>query len=172
LSYKGCFKNGKFDGEGEYYNVKDNTVTYKGNFVEGKYNGFGKLYYERHTISKWYANFERNAECSESFHSNLLDGDTGQDEIDDLTKFLKMSDSDKPVTQYEGKFSDGNFMGDGKFFYPNGKLKFDGNFLGGSLHGQAKFHSTDGNLVYSGQFTNNQRTGYGTCYNKDGKKCY
>ena len=128
LSYKGGYKNGKFCGQGENYQVTNGEVIYNGNFSEGKYNGEGKLFYDMKTVSKWNANFERNAEVSESFQTNLLGASTPEEEIDEIKDFLKMSDSDKQLVQYEGEFSDGNFHGDGKFFYPNAKLKFEGNF--------------------------------------------
>ena len=56
-------------------------------------------------------------------------------------------------------------------YYPDNKIKYKGEFVNGNFHGNGTFFFENGNY-YIGQWSNNLKHGKGIIYTKDGKvKC-
>lgn len=145
LRYDGSFSEGELNGSGILY-YEDGSVKYRGGFEKGEYSGTGELTDEDGMVySGVFANGSLNGSAT------VKDGD---------------------VLYYEGEFADGLAEGNGKQYYPSGKVKYSGSFSGGVPHGLAIEYTEYGAIRYNGMFTAGLYNGDGVLYTEDGKKLY
>lgn len=99
--YQGSFFNGKFEGQGEYWHMVDDTVDfyYKGQLIEGKFEGEGKL-----------INLQNDYRYEGFFRGGTVSGKA-------QVTFVKS----KAV--YEGYFFQGKPLGPGTMTYPTGETR-------------------------------------------------
>ncbi len=61
-------------------------------------------------------------------------------------------------SKYVGQFKDGEFDGEGTYFWPNGAGKYVGQWKNGKMHGRGTIFYSNGNIV-TGEFKENAYMG-------------
>ena len=183
--YKGCFNNGKKEGNGIM--IYKNGTKYEGDFKNNKHEGFGKLkQLDGETfVGEWkdgkingngvrshcngdryvgsYVNNMRNGHGiytfsnGDSYEGNWINGKaTGKG----IFKF-------KNGDIYEGEFKDNIIMGQGNFKTKNGDI-YLGMFKNGLINGKGILKYQNGEK-YVGFFQNGKKNGIGKIYDSNGK---
>lgn len=157
--YKGSFKNGKYEGDGElkkdgeHYNKtnlyrNDVGEYYNGQFVNGVYEGIGTLHIEEKYYIGEFMNGKFHGKgiltLSYPYDSIVYDGEF----IDG--KFIKGTIKEDMV-MLEGNFIDEQLEGDGIFEDKMYNYKYIGKFKQGKFHGEGKLYKCD-SLRYDGEF--------------------
>jgi antitoxin component YwqK of YwqJK toxin-antitoxin module len=126
LIYKGFFKNGKPNGQCQYYICS--ILAYDGEWKDGQYNGYGK-------------EFEENTFYQGEFRDGLYYG-----------KGAIYHNGGK--LQVDGNFKKSQIDGYAKKFYEDGNLEYEGEFSNNKYSGKGKLYSRTGSLIKSGEFIN------------------
>ena len=117
LKYHGNFKAGIYEGYGELY-CQDGTLESKGIFQDGKlFDGEGVFYVKNPFDLIDY----------KDYHGQMVKG-----KYEGIGKKFDQQWGDDYLA-YEGGFKDGYFYGEGRLFYPDGKVKFEGIFTRGKI---------------------------------------
>ena len=141
--YKGCFNNGKKEGNGIM--IYKNGTKYEGDFKNNKHEGFGKL----------------KQLDGETFVGEWKDGKiNGKATGKGIFKF-------KNGDIYEGEFKDNIIMGQGNFKTKNGDI-YLGMFKNGLINGKGILKYQNGEK-YVGFFQNGKKNGIGKIYDSNGK---
>ncbi|MDR3078863.1 MAG: hypothetical protein LBU15_02385 [Rickettsiales bacterium] len=168
ITYRGGYKNGKFEGEGKLADAngevlregkfeggnfmegtardhKINGSIYEGPMKDGVANGYGKLLYSN----------------GEHRKGNFLGGLFSWDGV------VRINNPDGSV--YEGAYSGGKPDGQGLKKSPGGDYE-NGEFKDGSFSGNGKVRKTNPSegSVYEGEYSNKLRHGYGKITHKNG----
>ena len=133
--YEGEWMNGIIQGNGKYYNKKE-EYTYIGEFKENKFNGKGKITYYKSNM-KYEGNFEKGFKEGKG---KLIFEDG---------------------SYYEGIFKSNNYE-EGKFKFKDGR-HYRGKWLNNNMDGEGKF-VWEKNLYYKGEYKNNMKNGKGVYY--------
>ncbi|MEH7250486.1 hypothetical protein V7114_27410, partial [Neobacillus niacini] len=134
ILYKGCFKNGKYEGVGQlYYN--NQNVHYEGDFLDGQFHGMGKEFSEKGNL--------------------VYDGNWEHGKYSGWGKFIASD-----LITYEIKWDKNKehldnlsmYCGKGKRYYPNGNCEIECNFINGKTDGMGKYYYENGKIMYSGPY--------------------
>ncbi|MCC5910055.1 MAG: hypothetical protein JJT76_06420 [Clostridiaceae bacterium] len=152
IKYEGYFKNGKYEGKGNYYALREGL-----DFSETL------LLSASNNINQYY---ENNKEEIESFKDQL------KNENRDYLIIAKLPLLNNQIL-YTGKFKKNEFEGKGKQFV-NDILVYEGRFSKSEYHGKGKlYYYTDSNTIkYKGRFNRGQYHGKGTLYEENGNVKY
>lgn len=174
MIYEGSFKNGKYDGHGQYY--VNGTLIYDGEFSTNKYDGYGKLYshgrlfYEgefkynnRHGKGKLYDDTRlKILEYEGEFKNDKFDGYG----INYLSQYIgewkngekNGKGQDYHFDVYEGTFVNGVREGYGRLFISENQI-YEGMFNNGMPEGTGKLMDNYGKATYEGQFKDGKPVG-------------
>eukprot|EP01102_Stenamoeba_stenopodia_P015186 TRINITY_DN5152_c0_g1_i2.p1 TRINITY_DN5152_c0_g1~~TRINITY_DN5152_c0_g1_i2.p1 ORF type:complete len:636 (+),score=84.47 TRINITY_DN5152_c0_g1_i2:330-2237(+) len=137
--YKGNFKLGKKDGQGE---LKDSKGTYAGVFVAGKRHGKGR-----------FTTTDKKVVFEGEFYKGVIKGKG------------KIIWEDK--SSFEGDFVDGLPDGKGVWTFANGD-RYEGEVNKGKMHGEGVYYYSNGD-IYCGRFLEDSITGRGELLRKCGE---
>ena len=184
--YVGQTMNGKADGHGRKYTLKD-TLIYEGDFVANNYDGDGKFYWTydissddediissidesedvKSKVDRVYTTELARLRYEGSFKAGVYEGQGKQ--------YYALKADKEPVLKYEGQFSNGEYNGKGKLYYYADDAEknveyissvYDCNWKDGVQEGNGEHtkYNADGEIVehYKGGFTNGQYEGIGT----------
>lgn len=161
--YVGQTLNGKADGKGKKYTLKDSLI-YEGEFVANNFDGKGSFY--------WFYTQDDGSEITKlryegDFKAGVYEGEGKQyyaNEVDE-----------EPVLKYEGTFSNGEYNGGGRLYYyaDDSDRKaiyintvFDCEWKNGLKNGEGEYtkYNANGDLIehYKGNFSNDLYEGVGT----------
>ena len=151
----GKFTNGQLNGEGMIVFQNDGQK-FKGILKDGVLEGPGILDLDR--AFKYEGNF-RESKPSGSGRYSYKDGKTciikeGTNKSNERD-FAKCYDLYKRLI-YEGDWSNGNFNGEGIFYFGDGR-RYEGDFNEGQMDGQGKLFDPYGDLEYRGTYTQDYR---------------
>jgi antitoxin component YwqK of YwqJK toxin-antitoxin module len=65
-----------------------------------------------------------------------------------------------------------NWLGEGKYFFENGKPKYEGTLRDDHAEGDGIMYNQAGNVIYVGNFAGNKFNGVGRMYRENGKPWY
>ena len=136
--YEGDFKNGKFNGNGKYY--QNDELIYDGDWKDGRMDGKGEYYQD-----------------GKLFYA-------GDMKDDRRTGNGKMYQNDELI--YNGDWKDDRMDGRGKC-YQDGELLYDGDWIDGRRTGNGKMYQ-NGRLYYKGEIIDGIENGIGTYYHENG----
>lgn len=181
--YEGNFKNGLPHGKGK--EVFDTGIVFEGNYENGSITGKGTSYdKDGNTFTGTFKNGQKIYGTSTWKSGNEHTGNWKNNNFNGQGTFTWADKS-----KFVGNFKNGKKEGNGKVYYPNGKVLYDGTwkndtkengkqndkdgtytgaFKNNLPHGQGTFIWKD-NSKYVGTFTNGKRTGKGKAYTPDGK---
>jgi hypothetical protein len=185
--YKGEFKQGAKNGNGEMYVILNNKpiLLEMGTYSNNLQSGLG--YKKDWTVYTTQGVMESRSELRFSgkyyfgeFRAGLRDGYGGFYGSDSLPLYegewkngfysgqgREYGPGGK--LQYGGAFQAGARNGLGKSYFPNGNVQFDGNWLNGRVNGSAKEYYANGQLKLSGNFVEGRPNGEVQLFDEKGK---
>jgi hypothetical protein len=150
--YEGYFKDGKFDGKGNLFQIDFGTPL---DSVPSTNDT------SEDTFKKYFT--DNNSEIQK------LKNDSYTTNSEFLINKLKPINS---ILTYSGDFSKDKYSGKGKSYGRNKVIIYDGEFSNDKYDGKGKLYYNNGKLKYDGEFSNNKYNGKGTLYNEDGSIKY
>jgi hypothetical protein len=164
--YRGGFRNGRFEGEGELRT--DDGRTYKGGFRNGRFEGRGR--YATKAGEVWEGDF-----ANDDFLRGVAtrpDGTRHEGGFENWLPKGKGTFTDEAGGVFEGDFGPEGLSGPGRFVGKDG-TRYDGQFKFWRYEGKGRLRLPNGD-VYEGHFANGMYDGEGTLtYGKpqtDGKR--
>ena len=91
---------------------------------------------------------------------------SGKLKVGESNGYGKEYNLDKNILLFEGNYQNKKRNGQGKEYYPYGKLKFEGEYLNGKRNGKGKEYRPYGDLQYEGEHLNGKRNGKGKYYSQ------
>ena len=165
LKYKGKFKNGVLEDEGEIIFCDSRNLSLKCCFQGGKpVKAVGESTTDKiskSNLKPWQIMIVSINRSSYLLYIGEVDKQgkqNGKGRLYDLNGVLK----------YEGEFQGGLCHGKGKLYYENGVLKYEGEFKEGCRDGQGKLYYENGVLKYEGEFKEGKPNSKGTLYHENG----
>lgn len=160
--YKGGYKNGLFDGEGQL--AWSNGDRYQGEFKNGFKHGEGKdilangtTYEGQFTKGYWQGKGKVVFSTGESY-----EGDFQQNEFEGRGKYVAYDG-----VVYEGEFKNNRMNGKGTIRYSSG-ASYNGEVKNWKMHGMGVYSTADKTVTYSGEFVDNAQNGNGEIRYNDG----
>lgn len=89
-----------------------------------------------------------------------------------LINNISSNDLKKGKLQYEGKFKDDEYNGEGILYYTSGIIEYKGEFEYGLKNGSGISYDENQNKVYEGNFKDDEYNGYGILYYTEQRKRY
>ena len=188
-TYKGSFKEGKFNGQGTLV-VKD-KYKYTGSFKDGQIDGKGMFTYSDgnvYTGEMQKGNIEGTGtlvykdgkKTTGIWKGNKLWSGTGFFIYGDKESYYGEVNENKPDGQgvytyangkkFTGTFSKGETMsGKGYLFYPEDKSSYEGTLVNGKYNGIGIYTNSNGQ-IFNGNFVDGALTGTGKCTGADGRQ--
>lgn len=195
LVYWGNFKNSKYDGYGEKFelihNVHSNSdmetsqCVYRGEFKNGLPDGEGKEYrydaqytFEKPDMESPYLHYEgKFSEGMYCGYGTLYEIDSKYSGVFSEGKYngygeeWYLNSSDKKVYLFNATYLDGKLHGSGKQYWPNGQLMFNGTYEVGDAS-SGTLYSENGSIIYTGDWSNGKYSGKGILYWDNGNEHY
>ena len=82
---------------------------------------------------------------------------SGKLKVGESSGYGKEYNLDKNILLFEGNYQNKKRNGQGKEYYPYGKLKFEGEYLNGKRNGKGKEYRPYGDLQYEGEYLNGKK---------------
>lgn len=156
--YEGNFKDGKFDGYGEY---KNKNFNYYGNFLSGKMHGQGKIE-DLVKDSVYVGEFREDKKegyGEEKYKDGSIYKGFWKNDLKDGKGFLIIQGNTNNF--YDGEFKEDKLCGNGIYKWHDKKI-YEGEWEDNEISGYGIL--LDGEVRHIGYFSHDHRDGYGSCF--------
>ena len=161
--YEGDFLNGRWHGQGRWYNERK-ALVYTGNWLYGVKHGYGEFQDDR---GLFVGEFIKGVKCGNGkytfFSGDQYIGEFAEDRFNGKGRYINAAGK---VT-YDGEWRNGKRCGIGKMYFGNGEY-YHGMFHDDFMCGRGVYYYENGIPSFVGEFRNDMRNGEGISYDVDG----
>ena len=161
--YEGDFVNGRWHGQGRWFNDKK-ALVYTGNWLYGFKHGYGEFQDDR---GLFVGEFVKGVKCGNGkytfFSGDQYIGEFADDRFNGQGRYINAAGK---VT-YDGEWRNGKRCGMGKMYFGNGEY-YHGMFYDDFMCGKGVYYYENGIPSFVGEFRNDMRNGEGISYAIDG----